>query len=140
MEEDIKNMSKEELLEYLEEISQQLDNIALDQIKIAIAELQYFKDQYKELEYKYDKALSDLVQAEHKNKKLEEENKTLKNFTSYIFNEDVAEFIPTSLVKEKIEELNNVNNAEALEDLMNTKNYTITQLVQYVLQELLGKE
>ena len=38
MEEDIKNMSKEELLEYLEEISQQLDNIALDQIKIAIAE------------------------------------------------------------------------------------------------------
>ena len=33
-------MSKEELLEYLEEISQQLDNIALDQIKIAIAELQ----------------------------------------------------------------------------------------------------
>lgn len=105
MEEDIKNMSKEELLEYLEEISQQLDNIALDQIKIAIAELQYFKDQYKELEYKYDKALSDLVQAENKNKKLEEENKTLKNFTSYIFNEDVAEFIPTSLVKEKIEEL-----------------------------------
>lgn len=50
MEEDIKNMSKEELLEYLEEISQQLDNIALDQIKIAIAELQYFKDQYKQLE------------------------------------------------------------------------------------------
>lgn len=73
MEEDIKNMSKEELLEYLEEISQQLDNIALDQIKIAIAELQYFKDQYKELEYKYDKALSDLVQAEQKNKELEEE-------------------------------------------------------------------
>lgn len=48
--------------------------------------------------------------------------------------------IPKSRVKEKIEELNNVNNAEALEDLMNTKNYTITQLVQYVLQELLGKE
>lgn len=38
-------------------------------------------------------------------KQLEKENKTLKNFTSYIFNEDVAEFIPTSLVKEKIEEL-----------------------------------
>ena len=30
--------------------------------------------------------------------------------------------------------------AEALEDLMNTKNYTITQLVQYVLQELLREE
>ena len=50
------------------------------------------------------------------------------------------DFIPKSKVKEKIEEINNVNNAEALEDLMNNKNYTITQLVQYVLQELLGEE
>ena len=33
---------------------------------------------YKELEYKYNKALSDLVQAEHKNKELEEENTELK--------------------------------------------------------------
>lgn len=48
--EDIKNMSKEELLEYLEEISQQLDNIALDQIPIAISELQFFKEKYKKLE------------------------------------------------------------------------------------------
>lgn len=48
--------------------------------------------------------------------------------------------IPKSKVKEKIEELDNVNNAEALEDLMNTKNYTITQLVQYVLQDLLREE
>ena len=50
------------------------------------------------------------------------------------------EVIPKSLIKEKIEELDNVNNAEALEDLMNTKNYTITQLVQYVLQDLLREE
>ena len=50
MEEDIKNMSKEELLEYLEEISQQLDNIALDQIQFAISELQFFKEEYKKLE------------------------------------------------------------------------------------------
>ena len=49
-------------------------------------------------------------------------------------------FIQKSKVKEKIEELDNVNNAEALEDLMNTKNYTITQLVQYVLQDLLREE
>ena len=119
MEEDIKNMSKEELLEYLEEISQQLDNIALDQIKIAIAELQYFKDQYKELEYKYDKALSDLVQAEHKNKELEEKNGTLRRANSIA--EDITqvvnkahedfmkEFIPTSLVKEKMKELEKAN-------------------------------
>lgn len=138
MEEDIKNMSKEELLEYLEEISQQLDNIALDQIKIAIAELQYFKDQYKELEYKYDKALSDLVQAEHKNKKLEEENKTLKNFTSYIFNEDVAEFIPTSLVKEKIEELKGTE--ELLSDEQGYWGGSDLLAKIEVLQELLREE
>lgn len=52
MEEDIKNMSKEELLEYLEDISQQLDNIALDQIQFAISELQFFKEEYKKLEEK----------------------------------------------------------------------------------------
>ena len=50
MEEDVKNMSKEELLEYLEDISQQLDNIALDQIQFAISELQFFKEEYKKLE------------------------------------------------------------------------------------------
>lgn len=39
--EDIKSMTKEELLDYLESISKQLDNIALDQIGIAIEELQF---------------------------------------------------------------------------------------------------
>ena len=86
MEEDIKNMSKEELLEYLEEISQQLDNIALDQIKIAIAELQYFKDQYKQLE---------------------EENKRIKSFDIYKLVEDweTGQLIPVSKVKEKMKEI-----------------------------------
>ena len=60
----------------------------------------------------------------------------IEKIKKYIFNN----YIPKSKVKEKIEELNNVNNAEALEDLMNRKNYTITELVQYVLQELLRKE
>ena len=40
-------------------------------------------------------------------------------------------------VKDKIEELNDVSNAEELEDIMNKKNYTITELVQYVLQGLI---
>ena len=115
MEEDIKNMSKEELLEYLEEISQQLDNIALDQIKIAIAELQYFKDQYKQLE---------------------EENKTLKNFTSYIFNEDAAEFIPTSLVKEKIEETKSKGICKDTDFCNNTCCYYSTS---NILQDLLER-
>ena len=88
MEEDIKNMNKEELLENLEEISQQLDNIALDQIKIAIAELQYFKDQYKQLEEENkskQKAYDDCYC----------EYKHYKQFDS----------IPKSKVQEKIEEL-----------------------------------
>ena len=45
--------------------------------------------------------------------------------------------IPKSKVEEKIEELKNISNAEELEDIMNRKNYTISELVQYVLQELL---
>ena len=50
MEEDVKNMTKEELLEYLEDISLCLNNIALDQIQFAISELQFFKEEYKKLE------------------------------------------------------------------------------------------
>ena len=82
MEEEIKNMSKEELLEYLEDISQQLDNIALDQIQFAISELQFFKEEYK---------------------KLEEENKRLKAFEDFKLKNN---YIPTSVIQKKIEELN----------------------------------
>lgn len=40
-------------------------------------------------------------------KELEEENKTFKNFTSAIFNDNIEkEFIPVQKVKDKIEELN----------------------------------
>lgn len=38
----MEELTKKELLDYLEEISQQLNNIALDQIPFAISEL-YFK-------------------------------------------------------------------------------------------------
>lgn len=40
-------------------------------------------------------------------------------------------------VKDKIERLDNVSYAEELEDIMNRENYTITELIQYVLKELL---
>lgn len=50
-----------------------------------------------------------------------------------------CETIPVSLVKDKIEELKNISNTEELEDIMNRKNYTITELVQYILQELLAE-
>lgn len=46
-------------------------------------------------------------------------------------------FILKSKIEDKIEKLNSESYAEKLEDMMNTKNYTITELVQYVLQELL---
>ena len=47
------------------------------------------------------------------------------------------ETIPIKKIKDKIEELKNISNTEELEDIMNRKNYTISELVQYVLQELL---
>ena len=73
---------------------------------------------YKELESKYDRALSDLVKAEHKNKELEEENEFLKLkersrvLGRYgeievhdLINKTLAnDYIPVSLVEEKIEE------------------------------------
>ena len=43
-------------------------------------------------------------------------------------------------VKYKIEKLNSESYAEKLEDIMNRKNYTITELVQYVLRELIEGE
>lgn len=91
---------------------------------------------YKELEYKYDKALSDLVQAEHKNKELEEENRILKRANSIAedisieditqvmnkaYKDFIKEFIPTSLVKEKIEDLEKrgyFEGADAMKDLL----------------------
>ena len=86
MEEDIKNL--EEIINLCkEEINNNDKNIT------AILDLEDLKS-LKNLLTRYNQ--------------LEEENKTLKNFTSYIFNEDVAEFIPTSLVKEKIEEYKKV--------------------------------
>ena len=74
---------------------------------------------YKELEYKYDKALSDLVQAEHENKELKEENEFLKLKERSrvvgrygeievhdLINKTLAnDYIQISLVEEKIEEL-----------------------------------
>ena len=86
MEEDIKNMSKEELLEYLEEISQQLDNIALDQIQFAISELQFFKEEYKKLE-----------------------KEVLHWKGQYHLLSRKIDVIPTSVIEKKIEEVNNSN-------------------------------
>ena len=56
--------------------------------------------------------------------------------------EDIkSNYTSVQKVKDKIEKLNDESHAEELEDIMNRKNYTITELVQYVLQELIeGKK
>ena len=77
--------------------------------------------------------------------KLQKENEyykllldTNKNFTidkkNGIYKWNVIEI---QKIKDKIEELKNVSYAEELEDIMNRENYSITELVQYVLKELL---
>ena len=71
--------------------------------------------------------------------KLQKENEELKadNFELNNRITDLLENIPVQKIKDKIEELNNISNAEKLEDIMIGGNYTITELVQYVLQELI---
>lgn len=98
MEEDIKNMSKEELLEYLEDISQQLDNIALDQIQFAISELQFFKEEYKKLEEDNNE-----LRKYYASKK---EVEDLKETIACLHESSKEMFIPTSVIQEKIMKLN----------------------------------
>ena len=75
--------------------------------------------------------------------KLQKENEELKNqeATARKINELLVQRYSNSIsvqtVKDKIEKLNDESHAEELEDIMNRKNYTITELVQYVLQEII---
>ena len=66
-----------------------------------------------------------------------EGQKVIKEETPQYIKEN---YIPIQKIKDKVEELNDVSNAKELEDTMDGKNYTITELVQYVLQELLESE
>lgn len=111
MEEEIKNMSKEELLEYLEDISQQLDNIALDQIQFAISELQFFKEEYKKLEEE-NKQLKVNEEILMKTKCcLNEDNSTncrvLESLSYGIraYEKTLKNSIPISVIQNKIDEL-----------------------------------
>lgn len=63
-----------------------------------------------------------------------------KSMSKFLKTNMAKDFVPIQKIKDKIEELNNVSNAEELEDIMDRKNYTITELVQYVLQYLLESE
>ena len=132
MEEDIKRLKV--LLIHAE-------NTLLDEEAIA---LEHLIKAYKELEYKYNRALSDLVQESHKNKELEEENRYLK--THIIYPEIIKlNYIPISLVEEKIEEYKKriekyyeYKEQRKEADVEFYENITNIEIVQ-VLQELLEK-
>ena len=81
--------------------------------------------------------LSDYKRVLKENEELEEINNELEAEKNEAIRRYNFETIPKEKVKDKIEELKNISNAEELEDIMNRKNYTISELVQYVLQELL---
>ena len=71
------------------------------------------------------------------NEILQKENKELKESNEILNDAYWNECITKQTIKDKIEKINDESHAEELEDIMNRKNYTITELVQYVLQELL---
>lgn len=96
----------------------------------------------------YKRALKENEELKKENEELKRKNKTLEEllqgnlYELYKYYKELADTyqgncIPVQKVKDKIEELKNISNTEELEDIMNRKNYTISELVQYVLQELL---
>lgn len=128
MEEDIKNMSKEELLEYLEDISQQLDNIALDQIQFAISELQFFKEEYKKLEEeKPNEEEKEVLQAYRNYKKISGSNSWVICNPSTMWSEL---FIPTSVIEKKIEELENKK------DIIDNQTYSFEEVMEAIISGL----
>ena len=97
------------------------------------ASVHYVEDLLQEA---YKVILSDYKRVLKENNRLEEQVKYDK---THIYTSQTIElnFISKSKIEDKIKKLNDVSNAEELEDIMNRKNYTIVELVQYVLQELL---
>lgn len=92
----------------------------------------------------YDEILSDYKRVLKENEILKDKlldtlegQKVIKEETPQYIKEN---YIPIQKIKDKVEELNDVSNAKELEDTMDGKNYTITELVQYVLQEFLESE
>ena len=86
-------------------------------------------------EIEHDKEYIEKLQKE--NEELEEINNELEAEKNEAIRRYNFETISIQKVKDKIEKLNDESHAEELEDIMIGKNYTITELVQYVLQELI---
>lgn len=99
------------------------------------ASVHYVEDLLQEA---YKVILSDYKRVLKENNRLEEQVEYDK---THIYTSQTIElnFISKSKIEDKIKKINDVSNAEELEDIMNRKNYTIVELVQYVLQELLER-
>lgn len=104
----------------------------------------YYNKEIVELARMLEHILSDYKRVLKENEELKDKlldtlegQKVIKEETPQYIKEN---YIPVEKVKDKIEKLNDVSSAEELEDTMDGKNYTITELVQYVLQELLESE
>lgn len=107
---------------------------------------QHILSDYKKLQEEFKQVDHECERLEEKEVRLIKENEVLhkeiariKSLDIYKLVEDweTRQLIPRQKIKDKIEKLSDESHAEELEDIMNRKNYTITELVQYVLQELL---
>lgn len=113
----------------------ELENIAKElQIKNEALKDRYNNDTHK-LQNDLDIANAKIIELLKENEELK-----IKEFQLHLATEEMKSMIYKQKVKDKIEELNNVPSAEKYEDIMNEKNYTIIELVQYVLQELIERE
>lgn len=88
------------------------------------------------LQEAYKVILSDYKRVLKENEELKNQEETARKVNELLV-ERYSTSIPVQKVKDNIKELDNVSYAEELEDIMNRKNYTITELVQYVLKQLL---
>ncbi len=119
--EDGKKLRKNAVANIVENQQYYILNKQIEKYKECIEKLQKDNEELKEWQETY--------KSEKKMK-----NEYVKLYQDLLLKENV---IPVQKVKDKIEKLNDESHAEELEDIMNRKNYTITELVQYVLQELL---
>lgn len=128
----------------LQELLESEEQVMNEEEKKAIKMLDKFITEHKFYNIKHSDNLEDNTEIVlNLIEKLQKENEELKNqeATARKINELLVQrysnSIPVEKVKDKIEELNNISNAEKLEDTMIGENYTITELVQYVLQKLI---
>ena len=136
----LKNMTLNEVQPAIDEFTKRI----IKDKDLAVAQI-VIKKQQQEIN-NIKNILKELDRLQKENEKLKEQVNMFDEAYSGAIKEskkwfDIAhDSIPKQVIQYKIEKLNDVSNAEELEDTMDGKNYTITELVQYVLQELLESE